>query len=119
MIRNASHLFSSLVILLTFLSVTNHAGRVVSGELSSVTNGQFVISGRRYPLSILPASEQQRVRAAGGLDVRTPREKRIDADLNYEMKRIDARLAEGEITTEQAATLRQRQRASAAFRKAR
>ena len=102
---------------LALLAVTNHAGHVVSGELSSVTNGHFVIAGRCYPLSVLPASEQRRVKAAAGMDVRTPREKQIDAALAYELKRIDARLAEGEITAEQAAALRRHQHAAAAFRR--
>lgn len=105
--------------LLTILSVTNHAGHVVSGELTSVTNGQFTISGRTYPMSILPAAEQQRVKAAAGLDVRTPKEKRIQTDRDYQLKRIDARLAEGEITAEEAEKLRTQQRAAAEFRQKR
>lgn len=105
------------LLLASVLSVTNHAGHVVSGELTSVTNGQFTIAGRVYPLSILPPAEQVRVKAAAGLDVRTPKEKRIDADLAYALKRIDARLAEGEITPEQATALRRQEKASAEFRK--
>jgi len=99
------------------VSVTNHAGRVVGGELTSVTNGTFVIDGRKYPLSILPKSEQKRVMVLAGEDVRTAKEKRIDADLAYELKRIDTRLKEGEITPEEAEKLRAIQRASAAYRR--
>lgn len=107
---------SGALLLATLISVTNHAGRVVSGDLTSVTNGQFTIAGRTYPLSVLPSAEQLRVKAAGGQDVRTPKEKRIEADLAYELKRIDAQLAEGDLTREQAEAARQRQRAAAAFR---
>lgn len=101
------------------LTVTNHAGRAVGGELTSVTNGQFTLSGRTYPLAVLPAAEQARVKAAAGLDVRSPREKRIDADLAYALRRIDARLAEGEVTPQQAEALRREQRAAAAYRRTR
>lgn len=42
---------------------TNHAGYVVSGSLTAVSNGFAVIEGRRYPLSIFPDVEQARMRA--------------------------------------------------------
>lgn len=41
---------------------TNHAGYVVSGSLTALTNGTAVINGRVYPLSIFPNSEQARMR---------------------------------------------------------
>ena len=41
---------------------TNHAGYVVSGSLTALTNGTAVINGRAYPLSIFPDSEQARMR---------------------------------------------------------
>lgn len=43
-------------------SFTNHVGRSVSGQLTSITNGVAVIGSRSYPLSIFPASEQARMR---------------------------------------------------------
>lgn len=98
------------------LAVTNHAGSVVSGELTSVADGRFTIGGRTYPLAVLPIAEQTRVKAAAGLDVRSPREKRVEADLAYELKRIDVRLAEGEVTPEQAEELRRARQDAAAWR---
>ena len=41
---------------------TNHAGHVVSGRLTALTNGVALIGGRSYPLSIFPDSEQARMR---------------------------------------------------------
>ena len=41
---------------------TNHAGHVVSGRLTALTNGTALINGRAYPLSIFPESEQARMR---------------------------------------------------------
>ena len=40
---------------------TNHAGHVVSGTLSSISNGVATIGKRRYPLSIFPDREQARM----------------------------------------------------------
>lgn len=57
-------------------SFTNHAGHVVSGALASVSNGVAVISGRAYPLTVFPASEQARMRAVLGIPATpAPREK--------------------------------------------
>lgn len=98
------------------ITVTNHSGHVVSGELGAVTNGTFVLSARRLPLSILPPAERERVRQQAGLDVRTPREKRIAADLALELRRIDARLDEGDVSAEKAEELRREARAAAAYR---
>ena len=59
-------------------SFTNHAGHVVSGELASISNGVAVISGRAYPLTVFPASEQARMRAIlGVVPPPTPREKAV------------------------------------------
>lgn len=106
------------LLLASFVAVTNHAGHVVSGELGSVTNGHFTVSGRTYPLSVLSASEQTRLKAAAGVDVRTPQERRIDEALAYELARIDARRAEGELTDGEAESLRRQSRAAAEFRRA-
>lgn len=99
------------------LSVTNHAGHAVSGEFGGVTNGTFLLSGRAYPLSILPEAEQTRLRALAGQDVRSAREKTIARDLAYQLERIRVREAEGEISSEQAASLRTDAHAMAEFRR--
>lgn len=99
------------------IAVTNHAGRVLSGELQDAGNGTFTISGRRLPLSILPPSEQTRVLRQARRDVRTAAERRIDADLTYELRRIDARLEEGEIDDATAALLREDAHNNAVYRR--
>ena len=98
------------------VSVTNHAGSVVTGELTAVTNGTFTLGGRTMPLSVLPAAEQKRVKALAGQDVRTAKERQRAKLLDYGLKRIDVRLKEGEITAEKAEELRRDARAAAAFR---
>lgn len=100
------------------IAVTNHAGRVLSGELQDAGNGTFTMNGRRLPLSILPPSEQTRVLRQARQDVRTAAERRIDADLSYELRRIEARLAECEIDDVTAARLREDARNNAASRRA-
>lgn len=109
-------MMASGVLLAVALAVTNHAGYVVSGELTAVTNGRFTISGRSYPLTILPPAEQLRVKAAAGCDVRTAFEKRVAADLAQELKWVEVRLAKGVITEEEARQLRLQHRTVAALR---
>ena len=99
------------------VSVTNHAGHVLSGELTAVTNGTFTVAGRTLPLKILPAAEQRRLKVLAGQDVRTAKERQRAKRLDYELERIDARLKEGEITASEAARLRDDARASAVFEK--
>ena len=41
---------------------TNHAGHVVVGRLTAISNNVAVISGRVYPLAIFPDAEQARMR---------------------------------------------------------
>ena len=107
------------VVLASFgtLSVTNHAGGVLSGELTAVTNGTFTLAGRTLPLSVLPSAEQKRVKMAAGQDVRTAKERQRAKRLDYELRRVDIRFAAGEITPEQAESLRRDARASADFGK--
>ena len=91
---------------LSSISVTNHAGRVVSGEFGGVTNGNFLVSGRAYPLSALPKDEQLRVKKLAGLDMRTAKEKRLDRARELRLERICLREAEGEIDRSTADRLR-------------
>jgi len=79
------------------VAVTNHAGRVVSGEFGGVTNNTFIVGGKAYPLSILPKGEQLRVKKLAGCDVRTAKQKRLDHARNMQLERIRLREAEGEI----------------------
>ena len=97
------------------VSVTNHAGHVVSGELTAVTNGTFTVSGRTMPLTILPPAEQRRLKVLAGQDVRSAKARQRSKLLDYELNRIDLRLQAGEISEAEAATLRADARASAAF----
>lgn len=48
---------------------TNVAGRVICAVPESLSNGVVRLSGRSYPLSIFPASEQVRLRLALGVPV--------------------------------------------------
>ena len=56
---------------------TNHAGRTISGRLSAISNGMAVVSGRAYPLSVFPESEQRRMLAL--LSVPEPLPPRLEA----------------------------------------
>ena len=89
------------------VSVTNHAGGVLSGELTAVTNGMFTVGGRTLPLRVLPTAEQRRLKVLAGQDVRTAKERQRAKMLDYELRRIDLRLKAGEITESEAANLRQ------------
>ena len=97
------------------VSVTNHAGHVISGELMAVTNGTFTVAGRTLPLKVLPTAEQRRLKVLAGLDVRTAKERQRSKLLDLELQRIDVRLKAGEITEQEAASLRGDARASATF----
>lgn len=99
------------------LSVTNHAGGVLSGELTAVGKGTFTLGGRTLPLSVLPQGEQRRLKELVGQDVRPARERRRAKLLDCELRRIDARLAAGDITPEQAAALRRDAYAASTFRR--
>lgn len=98
------------------VSVTNHAGGILSGELTSVTNGMFTVSGRTLPLKILPVAEQRRLKVLAGEDVRTAKERQRTKRLQFELQRIDVRLRAGEITETEAAALRADARASMTFK---
>ena len=108
-------LVSSVLASFGTVSVTNHAGHVLSGELTAVTNGTFTIGRRTLPLGALPAAEQRRLKALAGQDVRTAKERQRAKMLDYELRRIDLRLQAGEITEAEAASLRADARASATF----
>ena len=108
-------LMSSVLASFGEVSVTNHAGGVLSGELTAVTNGTFTVSGRTLPLRILSAAEQKRLKYLAGQDVRTAKERQRAKMLDYELRRIDLRLKAGEITEAEAVALRADARASATF----
>ena len=117
-------MFASVFCLMPFVlasfgtvSVTNHAGHVLSGELTAVTNGTFTIGRRTLPLGALPAAEQRRLKVLAGQDVRTAKERQRAKMLDYELRRIDARLKAGEITEAEAENLRQNARGALSFRK--
>ena len=108
-------LISIVVASFGVVSVTNHAGGELSGELTAVTNGTFTVSGRTLPLKILPAAEQRRLKVLAGQDVRTAKARQRAKLLDFELQRIDTRLKGGEITEAEAAALRADARAGAAF----
>ena len=96
----------NVLLLASLISVTNHAGRVVSGEFGGVTNNTFKVAGKTYPLSVLPKDEQLRVKKLAGCDTRTAKEKRLDHAREMRLKRIRLREAEGEIDKPTAERLR-------------
>lgn len=99
-------LLAVITYLLSPVAITNLAGRVVVGEFGGVTNRTFVVSGRSYPLGILPESEQRRIKALAGQDVRTAKQKRQDQAREMRLERIRVREAEGEIDSKTAERLR-------------
>jgi len=88
------------------VSITNHAGRVVSGAFGGVTNNTFVVNGKSYPMGILPKAEQKRLKELAGCDVRTAKEKRLDRACDLLLERTRVREAEGEIDRATADKLR-------------
>jgi len=100
-----------------FVSVTNHAGHVMTGELTSVTNGRFTVGGRTMPLKILPKGEQRRLRELASCDLRTSEQKRRDRMVEADLKRLDALVAAGKIKPEQAEPMRKAIRAAGATKK--
>jgi len=105
-VLQVSSLFAAGVSVTNAVSVTNHAGRVLSGEFGGVTNSSFVVNGKAYPLSILPKNEILRLKKLAGCDVRTAKEKRLDRARAMRLERIRLREAEGEIDRETADRLR-------------
>ena len=88
---------------------TNHAGHVVSGQLTALTNGTAVINGRAYPLSIFPDSEQARMRALLRVPQKLPpglEERRCS--LRERMLRSEALVKAGVKTPEDAVAQRER-----------
>jgi len=99
-------MFLLLAVSLGVVSVTNHAGFVMTGELTSVTNGRFTVGGRTMPLKILPKQEQRRLKELASCDLRTPEEKRRDRMVANDLKRLDALVAAGKIRPEEAEPMR-------------
>jgi len=112
-------MLASLILAATFgiVSVTNHAGHVLTGELTSVTNGKFTVGGRTMPIKILPKPEQRRLRELAGGDMRTPDEKRRARIVENDLKRLDVLVAEGKIKPEDAEPMRNAIRKAGAARK--
>ena len=96
---------------------TNHAGHVVSGRLTALTNGVALIGGRSYPLSIFPDAEQARMRELLRVPLALPPalESRRLA-LRERLLRNEALLRAGAKTPEDAAA--QRARLETAWRRA-
>ena len=88
---------------------TNHAGHVVSGRLTALTNGVAVIGGRSYPLSVFPDVEQARMRELLRVPLALPPalESRRLA-FRERLLRNEALLAAGAKTPESAAAQRKR-----------
>ena len=88
---------------------TNHAGHVVSGRLTALTNGVALIGGRSYPLSIFPDAEQARMRELLRVPLALPPalESRRLA-FRERLLRNEALLAAGAKTPESAAAQRKR-----------
>lgn len=99
------------------VSVTNHAGAVLTGELTSVTNGRFTVGGRTLPLTVLRALDRERIRRLAGCDMRSPAERRDAQKVAMELKTVDELLKAGRLTPVEAEERRRRIRAAAEFRK--
>ena len=85
------------LLLAASLVVTNLAGNAVSVDPAKLV----------YPMSIFPASEQARIRAARGEKAKpTPKAKRIDDIYDRELKRAEARHQSGRMTDEELAKKR-------------
>lgn len=88
-------------------SFTNHVGRSVSGQLTSITNGVAVIGSRSYPLSIFPESEQVRMRSLLELPPPLPPDLvALRRSLDERFRRNEALLKAGAKTEAQAAAQR-------------
>ena len=88
-------------------SFTNHVGRSVSGQLTSITNGVAVIGSRSYPLSIFPESEQVRMRSLLALPPPLPPDLvALRRSLDERFRRNEALLKAGAKTEAQAAAQR-------------
>lgn len=88
-------------------SFTNHVGRSVSGQLTSITNGVAVIGSRSYPLSIFPESEQVRMRSLLALPPPLPPDLvALRRSLDERFRRNEALLKAGAKTEVQAAAQR-------------
>lgn len=105
------------------ISVTNLAGRAISGELQSITDSTVRLrldSGTELdiPLSVLASGERERLRRlAGAPQEASSGERQIERDLAQALVRIDVREREGEIDKDTADQLRAEARAQAEFRK--
>ena len=96
---------------------TNHAGHVVSGRLTALTNGTALINGRAYPLSIFPESEQARMRELLRVPLAlSPALESRRLALRERLLRNEALLKAGAKTPEAAAA--QRARLATAWRRA-
>ena len=88
-------------------SFTNHVGRSVSGQLTSITNGVAVIGSRSYPLSIFPEAEQVRMRSLLALPPPLPPDLvALRRSLDERFRRNEALLKAGAKTEAQAAAQR-------------
>ena len=88
-------------------SFTNHVGRSVSGQLTSITNGVAVIGSRSYPLSIFPESEQVRMRSLLALPPPLPPDLvALRRSLDERFRRNEVLLKAGAKTEAQAAAQR-------------
>ena len=111
--------FATAAVLAGFglVSVTNHVGAVLTGELTSVTNGRFTVGGRTLPLSVLRTPDRERVQRLAGCDMRSAAERRDEQKVAMELKTVDELLKAGRLTPAEADERRRRIRAAAEFRK--
>ncbi len=74
------------------VAVTNHAGHVVRGDLSAISNQTAVIDGRAYPLAVFPTREQVRLVDLFGV----PRRPALPHGLELRRRAYRERLARNE-----------------------
>lgn len=80
---------------------TNHAGHVITGAPSSLTEKDVTLGDTRLPLSIFPVAEQRRIAADAGQPLLPRKIKMAVEEIRKALERSKGRAAKGLCTPEQ------------------